>query len=64
MHLKLEGVKKMGGGGGEGERMWILLALERMWILLAPRDGLGDRQVERREGSHCLRTGAQRRCWA
>lgn len=30
-----------------------------MWILLC-RDGLGDRQVERREGSYCLRTGAQR----
>lgn len=52
MHLKLEGVKKMRGSAGE-----------RMWILLC-RDGLGDRQVERREGSHCLRTGAQRRCWA
>lgn len=30
--------------GGSGERMWILLC----------RDGLGDRQVERREGSYCL----------
>lgn len=44
--LKLERVKKMGGGGGGSSR-------ERVWILLC-RNGLGDRQGERREGSYAL----------
>lgn len=40
------------GGGVSEERMWIFLC----------RDGLGDKV--RREGSHCLRTGAQRQLLA